>query len=484
VVTIDASGIVYTSDPAYSGPDSFVLRGTDQGGLFVDGTITVDVSCNAPVTVSGLSASEAGIQGTASVPACASPVQATADYRKLDGQQGGTPAGTGSLADVSGAFLVPFNSTIPQNARAGDYEATLSLMDAAGKVSTFLVNFTIACPAPPSVAVTGGTLDPEQPTMALDAQTTSQDVCQGGLTLDFVVKDAASITVAQGTQGGISPGQVSTVPLTFNALPFGDYTATLTVSDANGASSTTTYPFHVACPAPEIIGFSTDNNGLKQKAVVSAMAYVAGCGYPATAQVDLTDAQGQSHTASLDVVEATAVNGATFGKIAAAFSGIPDGPCQVSITLTDAQGGTASASGSCNVDLTGPSIDFTPTQVDSIGKVGVTYSDPSGVLTVPSAPPGIQDSTLSGNVDVMHDFGRLAAYIGWALEGNDPGTEGHLILQGPQGEIAIPFASRHARGDVMTAMFGPRPNQADRGALANGFRAIVDRALLPPGDYT
>jgi hypothetical protein len=490
---VTASGIVYTpADPGYSGTDSFTLRATDARGLFVEGTIAVTVACAATVSLTSLAGSSAGVTGEVAGPACALPAQAEVRYEKLDARGAATAAGQGAQSGITADLAVPWNNTLPANARAGSYLAHLALTDRAGRSHTQDVAFTLPCPAP-TVRVTGASLDPQAATHALEVQIQSQDLCNDSVSVHYSVETTSGDTVAEGEQAGLPAGAAGQVTLRFAALSFGDYTATLTAADAQGLSTTITHAFSVACPAPEIIGLGTQGSS------VEGMVYVADCGMPARADFIVRDGEGQAIlNGTRQVLARTTAEGVVYHVIEPIdLASLADGDYSVAVTLADAASAQDSGATSLRLDRTGPTLQFlgqvataqgSEVSVTSLGQVGVKGTDPSGVLALPGVPPPGVDGAprapdLSGAVDSVQVQGRLAQVSGWALAADQPGHAAYVVFRGPGGTYAVPFSRRLPRADVLAQRHGPKPQPAVRASLASGFEALIDLAGLAPGDY-
>lgn len=383
-----ANGNMVTSFDALitMGPKKLRYTFTDAVGNVSVSEVDMVADCNAPVlsqealTISTNPAVDHTITGVIAKQRCNGAVQVETRLDKVGYPS--NPVGTARTTDSPTSFMQTVVLANPANKRAGIYSATITITDTWGNNHSRTASFTVPCPA---VETEFGKIraNMELANHTFETPFISHDECNGSVAKSLEIYPGTGIAgeplkIAT-TTTGIVPGDSGKLNWTYAAVPEGDYIARLRLTDSNNQLTEVTTPFHVGCPAPMIHGMQIDAT---MKNIFGAGSLPV-CGDPVNSRVKLTlrDAMGgvlKTEEVPFQVRSASIVSGLNpFQFFTMSLpEGLTDGVYEVSASVTDSYGITASATKNLTVDWnTDASVAF---RNQSRSAVGLTTAQSFG----------------------------------------------------------------------------------------------------------
>ncbi|HKO96858.1 MAG TPA: Ig-like domain-containing protein [Pyrinomonadaceae bacterium] len=238
-ITGGGTGLTYTPNANYCGPDSFTYTISDGNGGTDTATVTISVTCvNDNPTANDDSATVVEDSGANTINVLANDTFAP-DAGETLTITAVTQGANGSVAITGGGTTVSYT---PNADYCGPDSFTYTISDGNGGTDIATVNITVTCVN-------------DNPTANDDSATVAED--SGANTITVLANDTAApdtgetltvTAVTQGTNGSvaITPGGTS-VTYTPNADYCGPDSFTYTISDGNGGTDAATVTISVTC---------------------------------------------------------------------------------------------------------------------------------------------------------------------------------------------------------------------------------------------
>jgi hypothetical protein len=348
---------------------------TNANGQSTTVSVPFTAACAAP-SMSGATASITGTSASLKTATCNGPVNGTVTVTKTSGTPVTNPVATAALSGANSPFGANYTATVPGNMLAGSYNAALSVTDVWGQSATANAPFTIDCPTNETIALTSNDTTPAVLPFAYHGNYTSIDVCQGALNASMVINDNGGTQVAVGTTSSSFVSGSGTSPFDFTTpeLAPGTYSAILKLTDGNGYTATSTYPFNVACPTPVFMGMDMSKDFTSLVGLVKMYSCSDPVNTPVTVSLSAGGIQGSSGNVALQATSVPRLYTFSYG-----LSGITDGSYSFTASLTDAMSHTASTSNSLVVDWNGGAAPVFTYRGSQINNGSVTVNSFGGI---------------------------------------------------------------------------------------------------------
>ena len=244
--SIDASGNVTANVSASctATNSTFTLTVTDAQNATATATLTVNVTANTPPTLGSYPASSVATGGSTTV----TPSVAPADNGSVATLTASAPGFTGTLTGNPATGVISVSNANP----AGSFTVTVTATDNCGATST--ATFTLTVGSAPTIA--GATISRQQGSPASSSQiATVSDSDQAANTLAVTVNSGASATVNGVTVSGVSVDAAGAVTASVVAsCTATNASFTLTVTDAQNNTATSTLTVNVTANTPPTLG--------------------------------------------------------------------------------------------------------------------------------------------------------------------------------------------------------------------------------------
>ena len=332
----------------------------------------------------------------------------------------------------------------------GTYTVGLQVVDAAGATSATSTATVTVSNVAPTVAITGN-----------QASSEGTPVSLGSSAGDASSVDAAALTYAWSVTdpGGASVASGSGTSIAFTPNDDGNYTATVTVTDPQGATGTDTVTVVVVNVAPSVFA-SGPTTGTEGTAVT----------FTATgSDVSSVDQNGLAYTWL--ITDAAGNNVGSDTGTSASFFPDDDGTYTATVTVTDPQGATA------NDSVTFVASNVAPTATASGPTTGVEGSQVT--FSVSASDPGTVD-----NANLTHSWGVVDAggnsvgtgtgtSLNWTP--TDDGTYTATVVttdpQSATGTDSVTIVVSNANPEISTLT---GPTTGDEGSLLSFAATVTD----------
>jgi len=375
-----------TPDGAASGSYTISVTVTDEDGGSTSANTSVTVTSVAPSNLQ-LALSAPSINEGSSTSLSGSFVDpATHDTRTLaiNWGDGGTSsvnlaAGVTTFSGISHQYL-----DNPTGSPTGSFTISVSVTDQDGGSTSAQISVQVDNVAPSNLNLT------------LSAKTINEgsSTSLGGSFVDPGVLDTHTVAINWG-DGGSSTVNLAAGVLTFSGVahqyldnpsgaPDGSYTISVTVTDKDGGSTSATTSVQVDNVAPSNLNLSLSATTINEGSSTSLGGSFVDPGALDTHTVVINWGDGGSSTVNL------AAGVLTFSGVAHQYldspSGAPDGSYTISVTVTDKDGGSTSATTSVQVDNVAPSnlsltLSATSIHEGSSTSLSGTFVDPGTLDT-------------------------------------------------------------------------------------------------------
>ena len=391
-------GITFTPDDDGTWQASVTV--TDPQGATATDTVSVPVA-NVDPTI-GISGSPTLNEGDAGSWTLSPADVSTVDASNLSTAWTITDSGGSSVANGTGTAV----AWTP--ADDGTYTLDATVTDPQGATGTASLGLTVANVAPTATA--------SGPTTGDEGTLASFSVAPG----DVGATDAANLTIAWDLTDAAGTSLATGNAASFDWTPADDgtYTATVVVTDPQGATATDSVGITVANVAPEITSFTGPATG-DEGSVLSFAATVDDVGTGDLGDLVLTWDWGDGS--------------ATETGLNPDHTWADDGTYTVTVTLDDQDGGTDSETMTVTVDNVAPVIDTTPSATASesvLYSYAPTVTDPGDEVFTwsisASAPPSMTIDPATGQLDWTPDYADalVGSYaIVLTVDDGDGGTD-------------------------------------------------------------
>jgi hypothetical protein len=394
VITVNPSGVVSISSAAPVGSHTITMRATDNCGTTTDATFTLTVGNNLPTITAGAALTrQRGSAGTIGPLATVNDAETPAGNLAVSATT--VPAGLTVTGITNTAGAISATVAADCTAALGNNTVVLTVTDGNGSTAT--ANLTVSVTANTAPTLTYAAASVNAGAATTNAPTTASD--NGSIT-GYTVQNA-------GTYAGTISVNAAGVVSVSNAAPVGSHTLTIRATDNCGTTTEATFTLTVGNNLPSITAEAALTRQQGTAGSLSPMATVSDGETP----VGSLTVQATTVPAGLSVTGISNTNGAITATIAAGCNAVV-GNNTVVLTVTDGNGGTATASLTINVTANsapaltysspqsvafGSSLNVNPATASDNGTVTYQVQSGHGLTTAPAVnASGVVSITNAG----------------------------------------------------------------------------------------